>query len=450
MADFAQITTANIAAALPGDTFLLGTKTWVERNGVRSIVDVVQDAVTSIEEEGTVIRAGLAPAVDATILTSITAADIAAAGIDELSKDDKIEYVYDDEKVTAKYDGTAWLLSNRETRGVDSRSVGELLDGVDTFADLATTYPPANHKNDIAYCRSRLLVHKCTGTEWVPATKYCTTEFGGPFDTLPTDPVVDSIIESGVNSATWNGTAWVDTDASGGTGGVVVAETSHADHSDALADASIAVGDWYVLANGDVGLKRQAAAGSAPTVTVSNQSTETGSPFTYQPTATNSPTSWSVTGLPTGTGITFNTSTGEFGGTPNAADETASPITVSVTATNTAGTSAAASFTLAVTSTDYDVFIIAGQSNGQGYTGNGAHLGNTGAIPPGEDVSIDHPPLGAGFYFQSTTGNEAWLVTGGGGGQVQHLHLLNSTTRTRVELSLSFILLPGTPVLGLA
>jgi hypothetical protein len=81
---------------------------------------------------------------------------------------------------------------------------------------------------------------------------------------------------------------------------------------------------------------------SAPVITSANTATgTTGSAFNYQITATNSPTSYAATGLPSGLGI--NTTTGLITGTPSATGTTG----VTLTATNGGGTSA--NFTLTIT-----------------------------------------------------------------------------------------------------
>ena len=74
----------------------------------------------------------------------------------------------------------------------------------------------------------------------------------------------------------------------------------------------------------------------APVITSPTTASGTvGASFSYQIAASNSPTSFGATGLPTG--LTFNTSTGLISGTPSAAGAS----TVSISATNSAGTSPA-------------------------------------------------------------------------------------------------------------
>jgi hypothetical protein len=72
---------------------------------------------------------------------------------------------------------------------------------------------------------------------------------------------------------------------------------------------------------------------SAPSITSANTATGTaGSAFSYQITATNSPTSFNATGLPSG--LSINTTTGLISGTPSAAGTS----TVNLSATNAGGT----------------------------------------------------------------------------------------------------------------
>jgi hypothetical protein len=77
------------------------------------------------------------------------------------------------------------------------------------------------------------------------------------------------------------------------------------------------------------------AAGAAPTITSAATASGTiGSAFSYQITATNSPTSFNAVGLPSG--LTVNGSTGLISGTP--ASGTAGNYSVYISATNAAGT----------------------------------------------------------------------------------------------------------------
>src|SRR6202044_2332227 len=60
---------------------------------------------------------------------------------------------------------------------------------------------------------------------------------------------------------------------------------------------------------------------AAPSIAPDLQASATvGTAFSYQIVATNSPTGFLVTGLPSGTGLTANVSTGLISGTPTGAD----------------------------------------------------------------------------------------------------------------------------------
>jgi hypothetical protein len=83
---------------------------------------------------------------------------------------------------------------------------------------------------------------------------------------------------------------------------------------------------------------RNSGAGPAVTPVISSATTATGSvgtPFTYQITASNIPTSFAATSLPTG--LVINTATGAITGTPTVAGTTS----VTISATNTGGTGSA-------------------------------------------------------------------------------------------------------------
>ena len=85
---------------------------------------------------------------------------------------------------------------------------------------------------------------------------------------------------------------------------------------------------------------------TVPSITSGTSASATaGTAFSYQITATGSPTSYAATGL-TGTGLSINTTTGLISGTPSAAGT----ITSQLTATNSAGTSAAVTLTITVAS----------------------------------------------------------------------------------------------------
>ena len=68
---------------------------------------------------------------------------------------------------------------------------------------------------------------------------------------------------------------------------------------------------------------------------------------------------YSVDGLPLGTGLSLDTSTGVLSGTPTNADAQASPISVTVTAADTEPLSVSGTFTLSVTNVNDDPFVVA-------------------------------------------------------------------------------------------
>src|SRR5438876_3977050 len=74
----------------------------------------------------------------------------------------------------------------------------------------------------------------------------------------------------------------------------------------------------------------------APVVTGGTQTGTVGIAFTYQIVASNCPTSYNATGLPSG--LNVNTSTGLISGTPAAGTDTGSPYSVTISATNAGGT----------------------------------------------------------------------------------------------------------------
>ena len=96
-----------------------------------------------------------------------------------------------------------------------------------------------------------------------------------------------------------------------------------------------------------------------PTITSPSTASGTvGQAFSYQITATNSPTSYAATGLPSG--LSLNTSSGLISGTP----DTAAVSSVSLTATNSSGTSAAFTLTLTVSVAVMGYVALNGSVNG--------------------------------------------------------------------------------------
>jgi hypothetical protein len=101
---------------------------------------------------------------------------------------------------------------------------------------------------------------------------------------------------------------------------------------------------------------------STPTITSPlNASGQVGTPFSYQITADNSPTSFSATSLPAG--LTVNTSTGVISGTPT----TAATSSVAISATNAGGTGTATlTLTVSAANTAPTISSIANQSTTPG------------------------------------------------------------------------------------
>ena len=98
----------------------------------------------------------------------------------------------------------------------------------------------------------------------------------------------------------------------------------------------IANGKVYVGTQTGVGVFGLLSVSSAPVITSSSTASgNTNKSFSYQITATNSPTSYSATGLPSG--LVLNTSTGLISGTPS----TAATSNVTIGATNAGGTGTA-------------------------------------------------------------------------------------------------------------
>jgi uncharacterized delta-60 repeat protein len=108
---------------------------------------------------------------------------------------------------------------------------------------------------------------------------------------------------------------------------------------------------WFAATNGSGrGYALQvlfsiAAAPTTPAITSNGTAAgQVGQPFSYQITATNSPTSFAASGLPTG--LSLDTSTGLISGIPSAS--TSSAIAVALTATNGSGTSTPKTVSLSI------------------------------------------------------------------------------------------------------
>jgi len=157
-----------------------------------------------------------------------------------------------------------------------------------------------------------------------------------------------------------------------------------------------------------------------PVITSSLTATGTvGVAFSYQITATNNPTSFNATGLPSG--LTVNTATGLISGTPAAGTDAGSPYSVTISATNSGGTGSA---TLKLTIKP-GVPVITSASTASGTIGvafsyqitatnNPTSFGASG-LPPGLTLEtkpntlglIDGTPTTAGIYAVTISATNA-------------------------------------------
>ena len=101
-------------------------------------------------------------------------------------------------------------------------------------------------------------------------------------------------------------------------------------------------------------------------------STVVGAPFSYQITATHTPTSYNASGLPTG--LSVNTTTGLITGTATASGTT----TATISAVNTSGTGTASLVVTATSSTDTNVGLSQPATASSVQTGNSIASGNDG------------------------------------------------------------------------
>jgi len=172
-------------------------------------------------------------------------------------------------------------------------------------------------------------------------------EYSGVSATTPVDIQAGNTGSSG--SASAGGQTTVANDlifgflASDGTGsaGAGFNSRSAANGNVIQDDAAGSTGWYFATGSSTSGWAMQMAAlepavGSAPVITSSlSANGMVGSAFSYQITATNSPTSYNATGLPSG--LSVNTSTGAISGTPSASGTSS----VTISATNSAGTGSA-------------------------------------------------------------------------------------------------------------
>jgi hypothetical protein len=150
---------------------------------------------------------------------------------------------------------------------------------------------------------------------------------------------------------------------------------------------------------------------NAPVITSATTASGTygSSITTYTIAATNSPTSYGATGLPSG--LSVNTSNGQITGTPT--DRTGSPYSVTISATNAGGTGSA---TLVLTLAKRSLVITAGiTATPKTYDGTTAATLTAGTLTfsgkvTGDDVSIDASNV-TGAFVSKDVGNRAAAIT---------------------------------------
>jgi hypothetical protein len=154
-----------------------------------------------------------------------------------------------------------------------------------------------------------------------------------------------------------------------------------------------------------------------------------GSAFSYQITATNTPTSFGATGLPTG--LSVNTTTGLISGTPTGAGGTS---TVTLSATNIVGTGTA---TLTLTITALPVITSATTANGTVGSAFSYQIAATNS-----PTSFGATGLPAGLSVSTTTGLISGTPTGAGGTSTVTLSATNSVGTGTATLTLTITGLP--------
>ena len=173
----------------------------------------------------------------------------------------------------------------------------------------------------------------------------------------------------------------------------------------------------------------------APVITSATSAGGTaGSAFSYQITATNSPTSYSATGLPAG--LSVNSTTGLISGTPTAAGTS----TVTLGATNGGGTGNA-TLTLSVsTGGPLTITTASCPAGTQGAPYAGCMITATGGTPPYEfsvDTSGNYPPLPEGMSLNASTGAVTSSQIGGQGTYTTGLIVTDAANKT-ATLPISF------------
>ena len=175
--------------------------------------------------------------------------------------------------------------------------------------------------------------------------------------------------------------------------------------------------------------------GGAPAITSATSASGTvGTAFSYQITATNSPASYSATGLPGG--LSVNTSTGLVSGTPTAAGTS----TVTLGATNAGGTGNA-TLTLSVsTGGPLTITTASCPAGTQGAPYAGCMITATGGTPPYKfsvDTSGNYPPLPEGMSLNASTGAVTSSQIGGQGTYTTGF-IVTDAANTTATLPISF------------
>jgi hypothetical protein len=179
-----------------------------------------------------------------------------------------------------------------------------------------------------------------------------------------------------------------------------------------------------------VALKPATSGGSAPVITSATSANGTvGTPFSYQITATNTPTSFGATGLPAG--LSVNTSTGVISGTPTGTGGTSS---VSLSATNTSGTG-----TATLTLTILGLPVITSAATASGKVGTAFSYQLTATNTPS---SFGATGLPAGLSINTSTGLISGTPTGAGGTSSVSLSATNSVGTGTASLTLTILGLP--------
>jgi hypothetical protein len=193
----------------------------------------------------------------------------------------------------------------------------------------------------------------------------------------------------------------------------------------ATGTSTVTIGATNANGTGSAPLTLTISAGSAPVITSSTSASgAVGSAFSYQITASNSPTSYSATGLPSG--LSVSTTTGAITGTP-AASGTSS---VTIGATNSIGTGTA---TLTLTISVAGAPVITSSTSASGTVGTAFSYQITASNSP---TSYSASGLPAGLSVSTTTGAITGTPTASGTSSVT-IGATNSTGTGTATLTLT-------------